>query len=101
MKRPYTRMVYLLFPGLLPLTWDYTCVNFTAKSNHLLTAIENAEILKNKYASLINTVFIPIVINTLGMFRNKALNFIKTLRKIMRQITGYPRNIPPSSADFS
>ncbi|CAK9292137.1 unnamed protein product [Gordionus sp. m RMFG-2023] len=46
----------------LPLTWDYTCVDFEAKSNLSFSAIEKAEILKK-----INTLASPTLCSFLSL----------------------------------
>ncbi|CAK9292795.1 unnamed protein product, partial [Gordionus sp. m RMFG-2023] len=74
----------------LPLAWDYTYVDFAAESNLSSSAIEKAEILKktNMLASPIPCLSQSLP--TLGMFGSDALNFIKTIGKKMRQISGDP-----------
>ena len=81
--------------------WDVTCPDIYAPSytSHATreagAVAQRAEYQKiSKYAHLNSSHhFIPMAVETLGMFGSKALSFIQDLSWHLRQVTGEPRSL--------
>ena len=94
-------MGLLLCPGKVALVWDATCPDTFAPSHVALAAKEaglvasRAEQTKTlKYAHL-NSIhhFVPVAVETSGVFGPEAMTFVKELGRRVRAETGEPRSL--------